>query len=175
MFMPGLALRLSQKRYDVVVKCINGKLMVPWVFGISRVKHLPFVLWTGIWSHPESPIHRLSEPATRLLYRRSNAIVAYGDHVKRYVVERAGVTPEKVFVAGQAVERERFVAARNGDQRPPTVLYVGQLKPIKGIETLIAAFKRLEEPARGTTHRGIRRARARTDEDGRGGSADHFS
>ena len=81
-----------------------------------------------------------------MLYRRSDAIVAYGDHVESYLVEHAGIPSEKIFVAGQAVERGRFAAVRNGDPRPPTVLYVGQLKAVKGVETLITAFKRLEDP-----------------------------
>ncbi|MFN8160102.1 MAG: glycosyltransferase family 4 protein [Solirubrobacterales bacterium] len=144
--MPGLAARLSRSRYDVVVKCINGKLMVPWVFGITRVKRLPFVLWTGIWSHPTSGLHRVTEPFTRVLYRKSDAVVAYGAHVKRHVLKSPGVRPEKVFVAGQAVESERFAAVRDFGPRPPTVLYVGRLAPVKGVEGLITAFGRVEEP-----------------------------
>ena len=42
--MPGLALELSQRRYDAVVKSLNGKLMLAVVYLTSRARHVPFVL-----------------------------------------------------------------------------------------------------------------------------------
>jgi len=100
--MPGVALALSRRRYDAVVKSLNGKLMLPLVYLTSRARHVPFVLWTGMWHHPQTALHRLSRPLTEHIYRTAGAIVAYGDHVKRYVAATQGVDPYKIFVAGQA-------------------------------------------------------------------------
>ena len=77
--MPGLALALQPRRYDAVVKSLNGKLMLPLVYGASRARGLPFVLWTGMWHHPHTGFHRVTRPLTRHVYRGAEAIVAYGE------------------------------------------------------------------------------------------------
>lgn len=138
--MPGVVSRLRPSRYDAVVKSLNGKLMLPLTFGAARASGLPFVLWTGMWHHPQSRFHTFSLPLTEAIYRRAGAIVAYGDHVRRYVLETEGVTPEKVFVAGQAVESDRFVRIQrvNGDRAE--VLFVGQFEERKGLRDLFEAF-----------------------------------
>jgi hypothetical protein len=45
--MPAVALELSRRRYDAVIKSPNGKLMLPLVYLASRARDVPFVLWTG--------------------------------------------------------------------------------------------------------------------------------
>src|SRR5919204_3035745 len=104
--MPGLALRLNRRRYHAVIKSLNGKLMLPIVYGTSRATRLPFVLWTGMWHHPTTTVHRLSRRPTEHVYRSVEAIVAYGEHVRRFLATVPGVDSDKVFVAGQAVEPE---------------------------------------------------------------------
>jgi glycosyltransferase involved in cell wall biosynthesis len=147
--MPGLALALHPRRYDAVVKSLNGRLMLPLVYGASRAHRLPFVLWTGMWHHPRTRFHRATRPLTRHVYRSAEAIVAYGEHVERYLVQTADVDVRKVFVAGQAVEPERFAAvqpARNGEAE---VLFVGQFEERKGLTDLLDAFAELGDvPAR---------------------------
>jgi glycosyltransferase involved in cell wall biosynthesis len=147
--MPGLAQELSHHRYDAVVKSLNGKLMLPVVFFGSRARRVPFVLWTGMWHHPETRFHRLTRPATEHVYRSAGAVVAYGEHVKRFLTETSGVDPRKVFVAGQAVESERFASVRPSRDGPPEVLFVGQFEERKGLTYLLEAFaSRPELPAK---------------------------
>jgi glycosyltransferase involved in cell wall biosynthesis len=138
--MPGLALKLSHHRYDAVVKSLNGKLMLPIVYLASRARHVPLVLWTGMWYHPETPFHRLTRPATEHIYRSADAVVAYGEHVKRFLLCTRGVDPDKVYVAGQAVEPERFTAVRPSRNGEAEVLYVGQFEERKGLTYLLDAF-----------------------------------
>jgi glycosyltransferase involved in cell wall biosynthesis len=145
--MPGIAPRLRPGRYDAVIKSLNGKLMLPLVYGTAKLTGLPFVLWTGMWHHPTTRVHRLSTAPTHAVYRGADAIVAYGDHVRRFLVEHPGVDAEKVFVAGQAVQASRFdgiLPSRNGTA---TVLYVGQFEERKGLPDLIAAFRAIDDPA----------------------------
>ena len=141
--MPGLALALHPRRYDAVVKSLNGKLMLPLVYGASRARGLPFVLWTGMWHHPRTGFHRVTRPLTRHVYRAAEAIVAYGEHVERYLVETADVDASKVFVAGQAVEPERFAAVRPARNGEAEVLFVGQFEERKGLADLLDAFAEL--------------------------------
>jgi glycosyltransferase involved in cell wall biosynthesis len=85
-------------------------------------------------------VHRLSLPLTNHIYRHAAAIVAYGEHVKRFVVDSAGVDPEAVFVAGQAVEPERFAVVDPHANGAIDVLFVGQFEERKGLRDLFDAF-----------------------------------
>jgi glycosyltransferase involved in cell wall biosynthesis len=144
--MPGLAVRLNRGRYDAVIKSLNGKLMLPLVFGTSRVRRLPFVLWTGMWHHPTTRVHQATRPLTESVYHGAEAIVAYGEHVKRFLVDGANVAPEKVFVAGQAVEPERFTAVEPTREGPAEVLFIGQFEKRKGLTDLLEAFAAVDDP-----------------------------
>jgi glycosyltransferase involved in cell wall biosynthesis len=147
--MPGAALAVSRRRYDAVVKSLNGKLMLPLVYGAARVRGVPFVLWTGMWHHPQTRFHTLTQPLTEHVYRSAAAIVAYGEHVKRFVTATRGVDPGKVYVAGQAVSPEPFTAVQPVRKGIPEVLYVGQFEERKGLRDLLAAFTALAgTPAR---------------------------
>jgi glycosyltransferase involved in cell wall biosynthesis len=144
----GLALMLSRSRYDAVVKCLNGKLMVPFVMIVSRLRGLPVVVWTGMWHHPVTRFHRYTRWLTNAVYRHADAIVVYGEHVKRALVAVPGVDSDKIFIAGQAVEPGPFEAIRaqlNGSS-PPTLLYIGQFKDCKGLFDLLEAFMSIEDP-----------------------------
>jgi glycosyltransferase involved in cell wall biosynthesis len=141
--MPGAALALNRLRYDAVVKSLNGKLMLPLVYGAARGRGVPFVLWTGMWHHPQTRFHRLTRPLTEHVYRSAGAIVAYGEHVKRFVAATRGVDPDKVYVAGQAVSPEPFTAVRPARNGTSVVLYVGQFEARKGLRDLLTAFAAL--------------------------------
>jgi glycosyltransferase involved in cell wall biosynthesis len=138
-WQPGLARRLTPRRYDVVVKCLNGRLMVPWVTAIAAARNLPLVTWTGMWHHPRTPSHRLGRPLTRAVYRRSDAIAVYGSHVRDHLVRREKVDPRKVVVVGQAVPGEALERLEREDPEPPEVLFAGQLEDRKGLRDLLAA------------------------------------
>jgi glycosyltransferase involved in cell wall biosynthesis len=134
---------LSRARYDAVVKCLNGRLMLPLVYFTCRLRGVPLVIWTGMWYHPQTRFHRLTRPLTESLYRRADAIVTYGSHVKRFVCEVEGVDPAKVFVAGQAVEADRFKGVTPTMQEDPEVLFIGQFEDRKGVFDLLDAFRSL--------------------------------
>jgi glycosyltransferase involved in cell wall biosynthesis len=144
-FLPGIARALTPRRYDAVLKSLDGRLMTPYVYGLSSARGLPFVLWTGMWHHPQTVFHGLTRPVTERVYRNASAIVAYGEHVRRFLCTVRGVAAEKVFVAGQAVEREPFAACAPSLAEPPEILYVGQLEPRKGIAELASAFSALHD------------------------------
>ena len=142
--LPGLAQRLTPKRYDAVVKCLNGRLMVPFVYGLAKIRGLPFVLWTGMWHHPQTFAHVLTKPITERVYRGADAVVVYGEHVKRFLVA-SGVRPEEVFVAGQAVEASRFAGVEGVTSDEARALYIGQLEPRKGLDDLLEALRLIRD------------------------------
>jgi glycosyltransferase involved in cell wall biosynthesis len=145
-FLPSLPLRLSPDRYDAVIKNLNGRLMLPSLYAAARLRRVPFVLWTGMWFHPQTTFHRLTRPLTEALYRDVPAIVVYGEHVKQVLLEVPGVDGEKIFVAGQAVDASRFERVQPAGNGRPVVLFIGQFEERKGIDDLLVAFDKVTEP-----------------------------
>ena len=146
---PTLAWHVAGRRYDVVVKCINGKFALPVTFLLAKLRRKPFILWTGLWRHPTTKVQNRTARLVRRIYRGSSAIVTYGRHVARYVIGE-GVDPDRVFVARQCVDLTLFTrkpTAAGGDPgsalEPPgpcTILYVGRLEPWKGPKILMEAL-----------------------------------
>lgn len=147
---PSLPGKLLSKDYDVYVKCINGRFALPATLLVARLRGKPFVLWTGVWMRLHSPAHRLMFPLTRYVYRHADAIVVYGDHVKRYLISE-GVPAERVFSAHHAVDNAAYdIAVPEADRRAlldrlragdrKIVLYLGRIEAGKGLDYLIDAF-----------------------------------
>lgn len=150
---PSLLAHLLRNDYQAFIKCINGRFALPATYVIARLRRIPFVLWTGIWMNIQTPFHRLAFPLTRWIYRRADAIVVYGEHVRSYLVQQ-GVEKEKIFVAPHAVDNllysgvvapqykmKRRVDLSLGDHK--VVLYLGRLEEVKGLDYLLRAFARL--------------------------------
>ena len=153
--VPSLLTKLW-RNYDVFIKCINGRFALPVTYLVARLRRKPFVLWTGIWMSLETPFHRLVFPLTLWIYRHADAIVVYGEHVKRYLVS-LNVAPEKIFVAAHAVDNSEYNHAIMEGQKAAlraklkltsekVVLYLGRLEEEKGVDYLIRAFVRLNPP-----------------------------
>jgi len=152
---PRLPWKLWNGNYAVFIKCINGRFALPITYLIARLRRKPFILWTGIWMRLQKPFHQFFFPITRHIYRNSDAIVVYGEHVKRYLVLE-GVSSEKIFVAAHAVdnetysrtvtEKEKNVLRRKLRIKPEQkiLLYLGRLEKIKGLPYLLEAFSLLK-------------------------------
>ncbi len=154
---PTLVAKLWRGNYEVFIKCITGRFALPVTYAIARLRRKPFVLWTGIWMTLQTPFHRLVFPLTRYIYRHADAIVVYGEHVKRYLIAQ-GVKADRIFIAPHAVDNETYSqpvpehTLRNLRQElglVPTnrvVLYLGRLEEVKGLTYLIRAFSELKDP-----------------------------
>lgn len=143
--------------YEVVIAPYAGGAILPAAYLGARRHGRPFVLWASVWSQPRSLSHALALPLTRHIYRRADAVVAYGEHVRHYVASIRG-RDDDVFVAPQAVEPELFrrdvgeaereeFRARHRLPPGPLVLYTGRLVAEKGIEVLAAAWPRVSAGA----------------------------
>lgn len=145
---------LWRGNYDLYIKCINGKFALPITFIIAKIKRKPFILWTGIWTRLMTREHKVLFPLTKFFYQHADAIVTYGDHVKRYLVSE-NVLSEKIFNTTHAVDNEAYCGAIDGAEteklrerlniRPNTkvVLFLGRMEEIKGIPYLVQAFSQL--------------------------------
>ncbi|KAB2880957.1 glycosyltransferase family 4 protein [bacterium] len=151
----GLPSRLFLGGYSVFIKCINGKFVLPVTYLIARLLGRPFILVTGLWMHPGSLVHRLTFPLVRYIYTHSDAVIVYGEHVKKYLIE-LGVKPNKIFVGFLAVnnalfnkpvdsEEKKLIRKRLGIGDKKVILYVGRISPEKGLEYLVEAYVKLKQ------------------------------
>ncbi|MFL5818776.1 MAG: glycosyltransferase family 4 protein [Conexibacter sp.] len=155
---PRAALGLG-KRYDAAIAPVAGGAMLPATYLGMRRRGRPFVLWGSVWAHPRGGAKAaLGFPLVRHVYRHADAVVTYGEHVRRYVTRYRGQSDDDVVIAPQSVEAELFgraVAAEEiaawraeaGLPDGPLVLYVGRLVEEKGIEELLAAWRMLDADA----------------------------
>jgi glycosyltransferase involved in cell wall biosynthesis len=143
--------------YDAVIAPFAGGAILPAAYAGARASRTPFILWASVWVAPRSPAHTVARPVTRSIYRHADAVVAYGEHVRRFV---AGIRrhDDDIYVAAQSVEADLFGAAidraavtefRDRHSLPdgPLVLYVGRLVPEKGVAVLLDAWTRARPEA----------------------------
>jgi glycosyltransferase involved in cell wall biosynthesis len=154
-FVPGLYRHLLFDRYDVLVKCINGKLPLLLSYCIARLRGIPFVLWTELWHHPRTVLHRLGYPVVRWIYLHADAVVVGGLHTRAYL-ENTGVAAERIFMAWQAVDNRtmavpvpeetvRQLRTQLQCDGRKIVLFVGRIEEQKGLEYLAQALKGVAE------------------------------
>jgi glycosyltransferase involved in cell wall biosynthesis len=118
--------------------------MVPYAYAAARAHRLPFVLWTGVWHHPRTAFHRASERVVQRIYRGSDAILVYGEHVRRALHQVGGVDDDKIFTAGQPVDASRFAVAAT-PARSRRLVFLGLFAEHKGVGDLLAAFRQVAD------------------------------
>jgi glycosyltransferase involved in cell wall biosynthesis len=145
------------RRYQAVIAPYAGGAILPASYLGARRHRRPFVLWASVWAQPRSLAHAAALPLTRHIYRHADAVVAYGEHARRFAGRIRG-HDEDIFVAPQAVEAELFrrevsdqevqqFRARHDLPDGPLVLYAGRLVTEKGIEVLAQAWPRVRSQA----------------------------
>jgi glycosyltransferase involved in cell wall biosynthesis len=154
---PSLIVRLLRGNFDVVLKCINGRFALPAAYAAARLRQRPFVLWTGIWSTLNTPVHKAASFLTNHIYRHADAVVVYGEHVKRFLVS-TGVDAQRIFVAAHAVDNAVYARPVPANEvaglrerlkipgGAPVVLYLGRLEAVKGLGYLLEAFAGVGHP-----------------------------
>ena len=148
--------KLLKNKYDVIIKCTNNKWAFFGCFLISKIIKAKFIVWHSIWYYPETMQYKLfSWLFLKILKDCTDAIVVYGEHGKRFLVEK-GINPEKIFIAWQTVDNEMYgrnisekelediYAKYNLKKNVPIILYVGRIVELKGIEYLLEASKILK-------------------------------
>lgn len=145
------------RRHRAVIAGFAGGVILPEAYLGARRYGRPFVLWASVWVQPRSAAHTIAWPAVRHIYRHADAVLAYGEHVRRFVAEIRG-RDDDVFVVPQSVEPELFARTvasaeidsfRRRHQLPdgPLAVYAGRLVAAKGIDVLARAWAGLHTEA----------------------------
>lgn len=157
---PREAFEIGQ-RYDAVIAPFAGGAILPAAYLGARRHRKPFILWASVWAQPRSLTHGLALPLTRHIYRHADAVVAYGEHVKRFVARIRG-RDDDIFIAPQSVEPELFARevsdgeveafrTRHGlEESGQLAIYVGRLVHEKGVGVLLDTWPSIHARCGGT-------------------------
>jgi len=139
--------------HDLVIAGYAGGPVLPAAYLGARLRHRRFVLWASVWAQPRSLTNDLAVPVTRHIYRHADAVIAYGEHVRRHVAAIRG-PDDDIVIAPQSVEPELFARTVGGDEIAafrarhglgdgPLVLFAGRLTEAKGVAVLARAWPRV--------------------------------
>lgn len=153
---PKLIKILLLGRYTHIIQSINGPVPVLLGFLIGKLRGKKIILWSSFWRHPSTRFHKFSFPIVRFLYKKSDAIVVYGTHVKKYL-ESIGVDSKKIFIGWQVQDNRKFLTEVSLEQKQElrrtlriknnkVILFVGRLVEVKGLPYLLKAFKKINNP-----------------------------
>jgi len=109
-------------------------------------------LMTAHYILPPRP-SRLQLDLTRRLFGRMDAVIAHSEHGAERLRGEVGLDPARVRVIPHGafdylarLPQERPLPAELEGAEAPVILFFGLLRPYKGLDTLLQAFRRLDGP-----------------------------
>lgn len=151
-------IKLSHRQFRGVVReCQPSHIMIgstsvlPYLFCNVFFTRVPIIYRMGDAPELNSILHR---PMWKWLIRKSSRIVAISDYMKSYIVQHRGqfMNPNKIQVIRNIAPHrtgpfnQALTSNLQRSKKPLQFIYVGQLTPQKGIELLIQALIKLDDP-----------------------------
>ncbi|MDI3341573.1 MAG: glycosyltransferase [Sphaerobacter sp.] len=124
---------------------VRRYLDAPLVLMFHTLAHLKNAVADA--DHRETPLRLQVE---RRLVDLADALIAANPDERREMIRRLDADPTRIYTVPPGVDLDRFRPAdgwaarrRLGLPEGPLVLFVGRIDPVKGIDTLFEAFRRL--------------------------------
>ena len=136
--------------YRAVVAGTGGRVALWAAAAGARRAGVPFIFWAAFWRTLRTPAHLAAYPLMRQVYRRSAAVITYGEHVSTYVSARGA---SNVHIAPQSVDNEFWSAGAHdrGSDGPLRALFAGRADHAKGLHVLLAAWRQSALAREGAT------------------------
>lgn len=142
----------ANSRWKTAVKSILFVIQI-WCLAATGRR----IFWTvhNLIGH-DSRFPRIEKWVTRQIARRAECIVAHCGYAKQQVALQYGVPPDKIHVIPHGnyigaypdtVSRKDARARFKLKENDLTLLFVGNLRPYKGVESLITAFSEIDDPS----------------------------
>jgi glycosyltransferase involved in cell wall biosynthesis len=135
-------------RYRAVVCGTAGRTALPAAALGARRAQVPFVLWSALWAHLQSPAHLAARPMLGWIYRHADHVVTYGEHVSAFARAQGA---RHTTVAPQAVDNTFWAAPPEPGTPPPpfvsggtpgyVVMFAGRPAREKGLRELLGAWR----------------------------------
>lgn len=141
----------KDKGIDIFINANNHNYFFAAALGAKLARKAALSRVTGIL--PKQPnsngLRRIRKALGRIIARISLAFADKGiclsTHLKTKLIN-TGVASDKLIVLSQGVDLTRFeIRKRNRKEKTKTLLYVGRLEPMKGVEDAIRAFNIAKE------------------------------
>jgi glycosyltransferase involved in cell wall biosynthesis len=150
---PGRTPVLSPRGLEGALRRANPDCVVVWEYGLASLRTLtwcryhrrPYVIFTECTPQIDSMLPRWQLWLHRRLARHADAVIA-ASSAARERLHAFGVRDERIHVALQAADVERFRATARSEHRCFKVVSAGRLVPDKNFATLIEAFARIGAP-----------------------------
>jgi glycosyltransferase involved in cell wall biosynthesis len=154
---PGLTGRIlaahHEKPFDLIV-CPEPANYSAWAAcRAARAAAIPYVVFSGEWYTARHPRRWLTRPLEIAVIRNAAVCLAYGNKARERLME-LGAAQANIRVTGNAGDYVFRPAPKHALARAraewqiggrPVILFLGRMLPIKGVDTLLEAFRLLRE------------------------------
>jgi len=151
-FNPSLITILKEEKFDVIIIGGISDATMQIACLMARLQEKPMILWSEETGFAQPLAGMVSNPLRRWFLRTSSAVIVPGTAAREFVTQ-LGATPERVFVAPNAINNMALRSVSSALRRNRTewkerlglrsdkvILYVGQLIQRKGLECLLNAY-----------------------------------
>ena len=146
---------LLKSDFDIVVGSIDyippSALVINFLcFFIGKLKGKKTIFWSEEWGWPMHPLRKMVSPFLNHIISNCDALIVPGKRHKEHVVNQ-GAGAKKVFILPNSTnlvvkpsDHLKMEELRHNWQDKKVILYVGQLRKLKGIHYLIKSFAKLK-------------------------------